>query len=239
MNPAQPTSPALSLFVPACLAVFAVCSLVVGFVVRRRRPESLVDNICFFLATQALVYAVSMLIFVFGPHGLEEPADLFPLLLSLVLVILGARLRSPVLWVAGLATPGLGYFCQKLWVLLPFSSGIVFVFPEDPLWFLGLAALIFAMSFSKRWRTLWEDMEPVHTAVSCIYVLAGIWLPAAGKPGLLGVLGLSPHIWAGVLVVAALITLWIAKTLRDPILLGAGAAGGIAGVVSFLMQYPT
>ena len=240
MDPAQSTLPVLSLIVPACLAVFTVLCLVAGAVVRNRRPESLVDNICFFLAAQALLYAVSMLVFIYGrEEALDDLAAWLPLVLSALLVLVGARLRSPVLWVAGLATPGLGFFCEKLWVLLPFSAGATFVFPQDPLWYFGLAAFIFAMPFTAKFRALWEDMEPVHTAASCTYVLAGLWLLAAGQPSVLNALGVAQHWWAGVLVIASLLTVWIAKSLRDPVLFGAGAAGVVAGGVAFLMHYPS
>ncbi len=242
MNPAQPTFPVLNLVVPACLAVFALVCLVAGVAVRRRKrkPESLVDNICFFLAVQALVYAVSMLLFIYGQWDIiEDLAAWAPLLLSVLLVLFGARLRSPVLWTAGLATPGLGFFCQKLWVLLPFSAGISFVFPADPVWFFGLAALILVMPFTRQWRALWEDLEPVHTAASCMYVLAALWLLSSKHVSVLEAFGVAAHLWAGVLVAASLLVLWIARALRDPVLLGAGAAGVVAGCVEFLMQYPS
>ncbi len=240
VDPALSPSPALSLVVPAFLAVFALVCLVAGGVMRRRRPESFVDKAYFFLAVQALVYAASMLLFVYGAHesAVADLAALFPLLLSALLVFFGARLRSPVLWTAGLATPGLGFFGQKIWVMLPFSAGITFALPQDPLWFFGLAALIFAMPFTSQWRRLWEDMEPVHTAISCMYILAGFWMLSSQHPSLLDVFGLGAHIWAVLLAVAAAVVIWIARALRDPILFGVGVLGVLAGLVEFLIHYP-
>ncbi len=231
----------LTVVVPVLLFALPLLLCAAGVWLMRRRGLQLEAHLCFFFAVHSVTLFCATGVYVYrGSFSAIPPGllTLIPMLLAAVYLAIGALARSSFFWAVGLTTPGLTLIGQKAWAAMSGLAEPFFRIPQDPIWYLLAAVVIFGLRFTPRHKDFWENMEAAHLVASCGYAMIGLWLLAAGQASFLSALGISQPLWAGILMLAAAGAAWCARQLSDLALLGCSGVGFLTGLVSFFMYYP-
>ena len=158
-----------------------------------------------------------------------------PLCFTILYLIIGGGAKKPLVWGAGLATPGLWFFAQRLDELYFHVSRFTLPLPQDPAWFLLIGAALFVLMHVARIQKFWDAMEQPELIASFCYAMAGLWLLSLGEASVLGMFTLPVYAWAAILLALAGIGLWVARLLGDLALAICCGLGVIGVLYSFGM----
>lgn len=160
----------------------------------------------------------------------ELALSLSPLLFTLLYLIIGGVAKKPLVWGAGLTTPGLWFFCQKIDGAFLNLELVHASLPQDPAWFLLVAVTMVVLMHVAKMQNFWEALEQPELTASFCYGMTGLWLLSLGWTSVFSVFALPVYVWMALLLLLSGAGLWLSKLLGDN---GLSLCSGL-GVVAFL-----
>lgn len=222
--------------------MFTLCLLLLPFALlglalwTHKKHPGFPGNVALFFAGHSFTFAFATLVYLHRAElGWGILFSLLPLFITLFYLSLGTAFRLPALWILGITTPGVWFLFQRAWAVV--AGAPFYRLPQDPVWYLLGAAALFWLPRIPRFAGLWGEVEDAHLTASGCYAMGALWLPAIGRPGILGWLGLSPYIWALALLVLAAFLFWAARVMRDKALQAGCAAGAVAGIYALIAHF--
>ena len=223
----------VDVLLPAFLAVITLAIYIAGL--RQSRLLSR-RSVLLFLALNGFTLTACLAAdFHLAAKVPEWALQLSPLALSLVYLFVGGIGKKPLIWGAGLATPGLWFFAQRLDGVYFHLSRYTLALPQDPAWFLLIGAVLFVLMHIARIQKFWDAMEQPELTASFCYLMAGLWLLSLGGSSVLALFALPVYAWMAILVVLAGVGFWVSRLLGDIALAICCGFGVIGALYSFGM----